>query len=142
MRKFLLFVCIVMLCVPFSACGNGEKDTIKMTIGDSKEFTKAEIQSAMDCAAKKLKEFGGCTLTDIWYDESKSDNAANDYLSTGKGSTNGATAGNVIVLYSNFNVDASGGDGSLNRNSTYEKWCWILIRDSKNGAWRADDWGY
>jgi hypothetical protein len=46
------------------------------------------------------------------------------------------------VLLSDFNVDSSGGDGSLNPNSTYGGWNWILIRDSKTGNWRVDDWGY
>ena len=39
---------------------------------------------------------------------------------------------NVIVLTSSFDVEASGGDGSLEPDSTYTKWMWILAR--KNGG--------
>ncbi len=37
-------------------------------------------------------------------------------------------ADEVIVLLSSFDVDSSGGDGSLNPNSTYSDWKWILVR--------------
>ncbi|MBQ7016891.1 MAG: hypothetical protein IJN10_08060, partial [Firmicutes bacterium] len=47
----------------------------------------------------------------------------------------------VIVLISSFDVDASGGDGSLNPNSTYTKWMWILARE-EGGKWQHVDHGY
>ncbi|KGR76283.1 hypothetical protein CD33_06985 [Ureibacillus sinduriensis BLB-1 = JCM 15800] len=60
----------------------------------------------------------------------------------GKGSGKNIDPGNVIGLVSNFDVDSSGGDGSLEPNSTYTEWNWILIRDGKPNKWRVDDWGY
>lgn len=78
----------------------------------------------------------------MWYDEEKSNNFISDYLKNGRGSVNGVKHKNVIALLSNFDVDSSGGDGSLNPNSTYSNWNWILIRDSKTGIWKVDDWGY
>jgi hypothetical protein len=50
-------------------------------------------------------------------------------------------ADEVIVLTSSFDVDASGGDGSLNPNSTYTKWMWILVRN-KVEKWKHVDHGY
>lgn len=47
----------------------------------------------------------------------------------------------VIILLSSFDVDSSGGDGSLNPNSTYDDWMWILVRD-KGGQWKHVDHGY
>ena len=35
-------------------------------------------------------------------------------------------ADEVIVLLSSFDVDSSGGDGSLIQNSTYNDWRWIF----------------
>ena len=52
-----------------------------------------------------------------------------------------AQAEEAIILVSTFEVDASGGDGSLNPNSTYTGWQWILVR-SANGAWEHRDHGY
>ena len=50
-------------------------------------------------------------------------------------------ADEVIVLLSSFDVDSSGGDGSLNPNSTYNNWNWILVR-TKGGKWQHIDHGY
>ena len=44
-------------------------------------------------------------------------------------------------MLSNFTVDGSGGDGSLNPNSTYKNWNWILVRGG-SGDWTLKDWGY
>jgi len=50
-------------------------------------------------------------------------------------------ADEVIVLLSSFDVDVSGGDGSLNPNSSYHNWMWIMVR-SGNGPWTHADHGY
>lgn len=50
-------------------------------------------------------------------------------------------ADEVIVLLSTFDVDESGGDGSLNPNSTYTDWNWILVRKN-DGKWKHVDHGY
>ncbi len=50
-------------------------------------------------------------------------------------------ADEAIVIESSFDVDASGGDGSLNPDSTYDDWKWILIRNN-GGDWEHADHGY
>lgn len=59
-----------------------------------------------------IEGFKGCILTDLWYDEdiniSSSDELIRQYNSH-----------EAIILLSNFKVDSSGGDGSLNPNSKY-----------------------
>ncbi len=40
-----------------------------------------------------------------------------------------------------FDVDSSGGNGSLNPNSTYSDWKWILVR-TDGGKWQHVDHGY
>ena len=50
-------------------------------------------------------------------------------------------ADEAIVLTSTFDVDGSGGDGSLNPNSTYKDWIWLLVRN-KQGEWKHVDHGY
>ncbi len=47
-----------------------------------------------------------------------------------------------MVLLSNFKVGPSGGNGSLEPNSTYTEWQWILIRDNTSDNWLVKDWGY
>lgn len=55
---------------------------------------------------------------------------------------NDAKSENVIVLLSNFDVNDSGVDSSLNPNSTYKNFQWILIRNDKESDWVIDDRGY
>lgn len=113
------------------------------TIVSSDKFSEAEISDAMYSVMDKFDNaFKGCELTKLWYDEEISNAQVESYMTSGRGSFNGINKNNVIVLLSEFNVDSSGGDGSLNPNSTYNNWMWILIRDSDKGEWRVDDWGY
>ena len=46
-----------------------------------------------------------------------------------------------IVLYSSFDTDASGDDGSLEPNTTYDDFQWILVRDN-GGTWEVKTYGY
>lgn len=143
MNKIGSFLCLLLIMFSLTSCKEaGKTGSVSVTIEKSNKFSEEEINHAVSRVIDKFKDFKGCTLTDLWYDEEKSDDFVTGYLSHGKGSVNGAQSENTIVLLSNFDVDASGGDGSLNPNSTYSNWNWILIRDNKTGAWQVDDWGY
>ena len=80
------------------------------------------------------KEFRGCSLKKLNYDEefsqSRSDAWAEQY-----------GAEQAIVLTSTFYVSLFGGDGSLNPNSIYDNWQWVLTRD-RGGEWELRTWGY
>ena len=142
-KKVISSFCIILIVFSLVACKEaGKTNNVAVNINKSVKFKKAEINDAVVCVKKKFKDFQGCNLTNLWYDEEKSNQFIEGYLKNGNGSVNGVSAENVIVLLSNFHVDSSGGDGSLNPNSTYSDWNWVLIRDSKTGQWRADDWGY
>ena len=112
-----------------------------INIGDSIKFTKEEIGEAIELVKNDF-DFPASTLTKIWYKEEESDKFSKLYLDYGRGSVNGAESENVIVLLSNFDVDDSGEDSSLNPNSTYENFQWILIRSDDNSDWEIDDRGY
>lgn len=112
--------------------GNVENVEIK-SVG-SNIFSEGDIESAINTTIAYFKaEFSGCTLTEIIYagDEKKEF----EYLASQY------NVDEVIVLVSSFDVDFSGGDGSLNPNSTYSNWKWILIRD-QGGQWKHFDHGY
>lgn len=143
MKKVIIFICLILVVFSLMYCKQvGKTNNVSVNIGKSNKFSEEEINNATSCVKKKFKDFKGCTLTELRYDEEESNNFIKGYLSNGKGSVNGVKAENVIVFLSNFDVDSSGGDGSLNPNSTYSNWNWILIRDSKTDNWRVDDWGY
>lgn len=143
MRKIVFFLCLVLMVLSLMVVTQvGKTDNVVVNIGATDKFSKNEVNDAVNCVKKSFKSYKGCTLTKLWYDEKKSDQFIEGYLKNGRGSVNGVKPENVIVLLSNFDVDSSGGDGSLNPNSTYDNYNWILIRDSKTDNWKVDDRGY
>jgi beta-lactamase regulating signal transducer with metallopeptidase domain len=116
-------------------------EDIIIDIGQSTKFTEEEIIQAINTVIGDF-DFKGCILKKVWYDEEKSDYATKGYLGTGKGSVNGVKSENVIIVFSEFDVDSLGGDGSFEPNLTYDDWQFILIRDNNTSDWRIDDWGY
>ena len=89
----------------------------------------------IDTIKKEFKsDWKGCTLTEIYY-------AGDDCTKDHKDWADRNNADEVIVLLSSFDVDSSGGDGSLNPNSTYSDWKWILVR-TDGGKWQHVDHGY
>ena len=130
-----LFCLIALFALFLTGCGGGDVSQARMVAGESEIFTSREIGDAMEVAMNYFqKEFDGCTMTQIEYNEGKSRDAAVEWAQQ-----YGAEEG--IVLYTSFDVDSSGGDGSLNPNSTYTNWQWVLTRD-KGGNWVLRTWGY
>ena len=128
----LLMCCILVLSL--CACGGNTKN-VKIQEVNSELYTQDEINSAIGTIKEEFKDhWKGCTLTDIYY---AGDDTSKDYQDW----ANRNDADEVIVLLSSFDVDASGGDGSLNSNSTYDDWNWILVR-TNGGKWEHVDHGY
>ena len=126
---------LLVLCLLLTGCGGGNISGVQVAIGESACFTREEIEQAMDVAMDYFRrEFDGCTMTAIRYDESKSYAQSLEWAQT-------YGTEEAIVLYSDFDVDASGGDGSLNPNSTYRNWQWVLTRNG-GGKWNLRTWGY
>ena len=134
MKKFLCMLCLLALTL--CGCGGGgNASEVQVITGESALFSEREIEQSMEVAMNHFRrEFDGCTMTKIVYIESWSQAAAAEWAQQ-----YGADEG--IILYSSFDVDASGGDGSFTPNSTYSNWQWILTRD-QGGDWVLRTWGY
>ncbi|MDR2736499.1 MAG: DUF4829 domain-containing protein [Gracilibacteraceae bacterium] len=133
MKKAVLTIGVVfVLGLLLTSCGvnAGTTKNARVVGGDSIKFDAAEIQAAQECVLKKFKDFEGCDLQKLWYDEEISN------------AMYGVDNVNGIVILSNFHVNAKGGDGSFNPNSDYSGWKWLLTRDSRTGGWDIKDWGY
>ena len=134
MRKGMLEALLLLVVLVFCACGGTVSDA-KTHTADSELYTQEEITDAIDAIKKEFQaEWSGCTLTEIYYAGDETSQEYQDWADR-----NGADE--VIVLRSSFDVDFSGGDGSLNPNSTYANWLWILVR-TDNGPWKHVDHGY
>lgn len=140
MKKIMtaLIVIIVIFFVIASYIVNkqrGDIHDVQRTVGVSTIYSDKDITDAMNLVLNHFfLNFKGCTLTDIWYPGDESLPAAEGWAAQ-------YNADEAIVLLSNFDVDSSGGDGSLNPNSTYNNWQWILVRDSGEN-WELKTWGY
>jgi len=144
-KNVIVYVLITTIFILLSACADdtGKIGDIEVDIGSSSIFSRDEIMDAAKVITEHFSfNFNGCTLTHLWYNEEQSENMLNAYMTNGRGSINGVDRKNVIVILSNFDVGTSGHSPSLDSGTTYEKWNWILIRDSKNDSWRVDDSGY
>jgi hypothetical protein len=118
MRKRILFTILIVILMSISlvACGGGNIDSMKKTIDESEIYSNEEIESAMGVVTHLFQEkFKGCTLTELSYDESISSASSDAWAIQYQ-------AEEAIVLVSSFHVDDTGGDGSLNPNSTYNNW--------------------
>ena len=134
MRKFVAYILLVISLLSLAGC-RGDVSDVKIAEYQSETYTDKDIESAIKVVKDYFKkEFKGCTLTEITYagDEKSADYADWAERINGNG---------VIVLISSFDVDSSGGDGSLNPNSTYTGWMWILARTA-GGKWKHVDHGY
>lgn len=136
LRLWLLLI-LITLAGMFSQrlMGGGDTSQTKRIIGESSLYSQAEIEQMMDTVESTFRrEFKGCTLLELKYDEAISQKQSGDWAEQYQ-------ADEAAVLTSSFDVDGSGGDGSLNPNSTYSKWLWVLTRNG-DGDWKLQTWGY
>lgn len=133
-RIILSFLCLtIIFCL--CACGGNVKAVTIVPV-ESVLYSEDEINSAIQVVINEFKrDWKGCTLTEISYAGDERTSAEYDYYA------DTYNTDELIVLTSSFDVDASGGDGSLNPNSTYSGWSWVLVRDN-GGKWRHLDHGY
>ena len=133
MKKLTLVLALICV-IGLVACGGNVKN-VKITDYSSEIYSDEEIKNAIDVAINYFeKNFEGCTLTEITY-------LGDDKLDNWQEFAERNNADDVMVLVSSFNVGASGGDGSLNPNSTYTNWKWVLVR-TNGGKWEHVDHGY
>ncbi len=134
MKRWMVFILAVAVMFGLSACG-GDVSNVQTRNVASKMYTSDEIEDAINVIKREFgTSWSGCTLTEIYY-------AGDKYSSEHQDWADRNHADEVIVLLSSFDVDESGGDGSLNPNSTYDEWNWILVR-SNGGKWKHVDHGY
>ena len=136
MKKIICMIAVLATVFSLAACGGGKVDNVRVADWKPSEiYTDGDIEAAIQTVKEYFKqEFDGCTLTKIGY---VGDTFADEFAKRAQQ----YNADEAIILYSSFDVDSSGGDGSLNPNSTYDNWQWILVRNA-NGAWRHADHGY
>lgn len=136
-RRMKNFISLIMIfALTFSLCScKGKVSNVKVIDKGSEIYSKEDISSAINIIKKEFHDnWDGCTLKEISY-------AGDDFIPENQEFADRNNADEVIVLTSSFYVDETGGDGSLDPNSTYDHWQWILVRN-KDGQWKYVDHGY
>ena len=135
MKRVLSLLLLLLILAGLCACGGNVKD-VRIDAVPSELYSEKDIQSAIHTIVREFdRKWSGCTLTYIAYAGDERTAADSEYYADLYGTDQ------LIVLTSSFEVDSSGGDGSLNPNSTYDGWSWTLIRNS-GGRWEHVDHGY
>lgn len=140
MKAYILAALILLTVSPAVGCGeNGgaEKsaETQNAQFEQSQIYSEEDIESAVQIISDYFdEEFEGCTLTELYYSGDSYADEFNEFAEI-------YGADEAIILISSFDVGSSGGDGSLNPNSTYNDWNWILVRNN-GGKWEYVDHGY
>ena len=143
MKRKLIAV-FVLLAVLLSACGGSVRGAVIREV-PSELYTADEIDSAISVIKTEFSlSWSGCTLQEIAYAGDEMTGKSAEYYLREHYEDYSKSWGDfdeLIVLTSTFDVDESGGDGSMVPNSTYRNWNWILVR-SGGGSWRHVDHGY
>ena len=135
-KAIIITISLILLLLSFTACNNsGSIKNCERSISESELYTEDEINKLMDIVADYFKaEFEGCELKELEYDEDYS-------VERSSGWAQQYDADRAIVFLSSFYVSPTGGDGSLNQDSTYKNWSWILTQ-TDNENWVLRTWGY
>ena len=136
MKKIICFFTCVVFTLSMVSCFGGDVKNVEIIKRPSDIYSQEDIDSAIDVIVDEFdKDWDGCKLNKIGYAGDDAIDENKDYL---KGKLDGKDADEVIVLTSDFYVDSTGGDGSLNQDFTYKHWKWILVRE-KGGEWTHVD---
>ena len=136
---FCFLTALIMIFVLAGCSGKnsgGNIDNVQIPDWKPSEiYSDSDIEAAFQTVKDYFgNEFDGCTLTKLSY---PGDTYADEFDEWAEQ----YDADEAIVILSSFDVDSSGGDGSLNPDSTYDDWKWILIRND-SGNWEHVDHGY
>lgn len=125
----------VVLAAFITVPQGGDVRHVEKVTGESTRYTQEELGRIMDTVTDHFHaHFRGCSLTALTYDEAFSQRTCDEWAKTYQ-------ADRAVVLLSSFDVYSSGGNGSLNPNSTYRNWQWVLTQED-GGNWKLQTWGY
>lgn len=112
----------------------GDTTNVQITEVPSEHYTQQDIDSAIQATKQYFQEhFNDCILTEISY-------AGEEWYQIYQSHAQEYDADEVMVLTSSFQT-GSHPDISLNKNSPYTQWKWILVR-KYDSQWKHVDHGY
>lgn len=142
-KKTIIAICAVLVslgvAIVLLLIGNrGNVSNVNRVVGNSAFYSESLINEAFDVIEKKFaKDFKGCTLTELRYDEDVENKFSEEIEKYHKENNQ-----DLIVVLSTFDTDEKGGDGGVNPNATYTNWQWHLVKTKDKKNWEIISWGY
>ena len=142
-KKSIIAICAVLVILVLAAVlvltGNrGNVSNINRVVGYSALYDENSINEAFDVIEKKFaKDFEGCTLTELRYDEDVENRLKKKLRNITKRITK-----NLLQYYQPLIQTKKGGDGGFNPNDTYTNWQWHLVKTADKKSWDIINWGY
>ena len=143
MKKSIIAICaalvILGVAIVHVLTGNrGDVSNVNRVVGHSALYGENSINEAFDVIEEKFtKDFGGCTLTELRYDEDVENEFAkeieNYHIENNQ---------ELIVVLSTFDTDKNAGNNGFNPNDTYTNWKWYLVKAADKKSWEIINWGY
>lgn len=140
MKRMTLVIITLIMIWTFAGCGRtdsgGNVDNVQVPDWKPSEiYSDDDIEAAYQTVKDYFSSgFNGCTLTKMYY---PGDTCADEFIELAEQ----YGADEAIIILSSFDVDSSGGSGTLDPDSTYDDWQWILTRND-GGDWQHVDHGY
>lgn len=142
-KKTIIAICAVLVSLGVATAilliGNrGNVSNVNRVVGSSALYSESSINEAFDVIEKKFaKDFKGCTLTELRYDEDVENRFSEEIENYHKENNQ-----ELIVVLSTFDTDEKGGDGEFNPDDTYTNWKWYLMKTADKKEWEIINWGY
>ena len=142
-KKNIIAICAALVILGMAIVlvlteNRGNVSNVNRVVGYSALYGENSINEAFDVIEKKFaKDFEGCTLTELRYDEDVENRFAEEIEKYHKENNQ-----ELIVVLSTFDTDEKGGDGGFNPNDTYTNWQWHLVKTADKKSWDIINWGY
>ena len=130
MKKLTVIAALIISVLCITGCSGGTT----ISSFSSSIFNTDEFDEAVETVQTEFSNFEGCTMSEISY--------AGDEATREEAEARGLAPEQVMVIKTTFTTDDNARRDSLDPDSTYEDYTWILTRNSTGEPWTVIDHGY
>lgn len=142
-RLLISGVCIFFICAVVFVCVTswldnraGKVDEAVVEYGQSKLYSKEDMDEAVDILKEEFKEFNGCQLHEIFY---ISDECSEDKLI--ELNEQGNSYAQCMVFGTSFHSPKFSVKDGWDKDVEYTDWQWIFVKDV-SGTWQLVSYGH
>lgn len=145
MKKIVLVLMLAVCILGLVGCKNKTADGVKIDYGNSKIYTKEDMDEAIELIKDEFSTWKGCELHSIAYSSDEECNTAENIAWMEELAEANDIQGNFtqcIMFKSDYHSPKDEKDaGAWNPDSEYTDWQWWLAR-AEDGDWKLLTFGY